>query len=182
MNNQFFSFQPILSGPTLAIRPLQQSDFSAMFDCAGDPDIWRGHPANDRYKKDVFELMFEDALASNACVVISENNSGKLIGWSRYYVAEDGPNDISIGFTFLVKRHWGGTSNAEVKTLMLNYAFKFFNRVWFHIAPSNYRSQKATQKLGALLIHEDMLHLAGKRGLWQSYAIDKQQWLNKDHC
>jgi len=182
MSADTFCFQPTLSGPTLAVRPLRQSDFSQMFACAADKEIWQGHPAKDRYKKDVFALTFADALASNACVVISEIDSAKLIGWSRYYVAEDGPNDISIGFTFLVKEHWGGKSNREVKMLMLNYAFKFFERVWFHIAPSNYRSQKATQKLGALLIQEGMLQLAGKTELWQSYAIDRQQWSDSGLC
>ena len=176
MSDSVFCFQPTLLGPALALKPLRESDYSQMYACAADKEIWAGHPAHDSYKEEVFRVMFDDAISSTACVVISATDTGKLIGWSRYYVAEDGPNDISIGFTFITRRHWGGKSNREVKTLMLNYAFKFFNRVWFHISPDNYRSQKATQKLGAVFIQEQLLCLAGTQGIWRSYAIDKQQW------
>jgi RimJ/RimL family protein N-acetyltransferase len=176
MMRQNFNYQPQLIGETLSIRPLEANDYSALFACASDKHIWAGHPATDRYKEDVFAKMFDEGLASQACVVISENDTGKLVGWSRYYVAEDGPQDISIGFTFLSRAHWGGQSNGQVKRLMLKHAFEYFDNVWFHIAPTNIRSQKATQKLGAKLINESLLTLGGKEGLWQSYKLEKAQW------
>lgn len=177
MTRQNFNWQPRLKGDTLSIRALEPEDYSALFECASDPLIWLGHPAKDRYQKVVFAKMFEEGLASGRCVVFIEQSSAKIVGWSRYYVAEDGPQDISIGFTFLSRDHWGGASNKQVKNLMLKHAFEHFENVWFHIAPSNIRSQKATQKLGAQLESEGVLQLAGKAGVWQSYRLTKQQWL-----
>lgn len=177
MNKTAFDFQPSLSGNTLSIRALSADDYSSLFECASDKYIWAGHPAKDRYKEAVFAKMFEEGLACNACVVIAENSSGRLVGWSRYYIAEDGPQDISIGFTFLSRDHWGGESNKQVKGLILDHAFEHFDNVWFHIAPSNIRSQKATQKLGAQLVNEGMLCLGGKPDLWQSYILEKARWL-----
>ncbi len=171
-----FNFQPTLTSKNLVLRPLVKSDYPELFDCANDELLWAGHPAKDRYKEDVFAKMFNEGLSSNTCLVISEAESTKLIGWTRYYVAEDGPNDISIGFTFLTREHWGGSTNRQLKSLMLNHAFEYFDNVWFHIAPTNIRSQKATKKLGAKLINEALLFLAGKESLWQSYKLTKQQW------
>ncbi|MEH6444348.1 MAG: GNAT family N-acetyltransferase [Oceanospirillaceae bacterium] len=177
MKPSAFNFQPSLSGSIIKIRPLVEDDYSAMQQCAADKEIWLGHPARDRYKEEIFSPMFAQSIASKACVVVCELSTDKPIGWSRYYVADDGPDDISIGFTFLEKKFWGGNINKQLKTIMLNHAFKSFQRVWFHIDPNNIRSQKATLKLGATLKSEGLVLLAGKKGVWQSYTIDKECWL-----
>jgi RimJ/RimL family protein N-acetyltransferase len=80
---------------------------------------------------------------------VIDSQTNKIIGCSRYYVSPNQPDSISIGFTFLHHRYWGGATNSELKRLMLNHAFECFAEVWFHIAPSNIRSRKATAKLGA---------------------------------
>jgi RimJ/RimL family protein N-acetyltransferase len=172
-----FNFQPFLTGSTIKIRPLANNDYSEMQQCAADKEIWLGHPAKDRYKEEIFSPMFAQSIAAKACVVVCELSTDKIIGWSRYYIGDDGPDDISIGFTFLARKYWGGNTNKELKTMMLNHAFNKFARVWFHIDPSNIRSQRATLKLGATLKSEGLILLAGKKGLWQSYTIDREQWL-----
>ncbi len=47
----------------------------------------------------------------------------------------------------------GGLFNRELKVLMLENAFKFVDRVWFHVAVTNFRSQRATENVGATLSH-----------------------------
>ncbi|WP_457824435.1 GNAT family N-acetyltransferase, partial [Staphylococcus aureus] len=43
---------------------------------------------------------------------------------------------------------WGGTYNKEMKELMLKHAFKFVNNVIFVVGTTNFRSQKAVEKIG----------------------------------
>src|SRR5471032_2797862 len=59
-----FDCQPNLCGSTLRLKPLAQSDLEGMCQAAADPDIWAGHPASDRYKREVFEAYFNSLLAT----------------------------------------------------------------------------------------------------------------------
>ncbi|WP_281281310.1 GNAT family N-acetyltransferase [Aliiroseovarius halocynthiae] len=95
---------------------------------------------------------------------------------SRYYVGPDAPDDIAIGFTFLNHRYWGGEVNFRMKQLMLDHAFLQFDRVWFHVAPDNIRSQKATMKIGAVFTSDEDLDLSGSVLAWKCYRLDRAGW------
>ena len=59
---------------------------------------------------------------------------------------------------------------------MLDHAFQSFHQVWFHIAPSNIRSQKATRKLGAEYVGDAMLNLSGSPSLWTCLRLEREAW------
>jgi RimJ/RimL family protein N-acetyltransferase len=171
-----FDFQPVLNGGDISIRPLIDNDFDELYNCASDKKLWEGHPAKERYKKGEFLKWFKSAMQSNSTVVFLDNVTNKLIGSSRFYIIDLAPNDISIGYTFLDRNYWGGKTNFELKKLMLDYAFSHFDRVWFHIAPSNIRSQKATEKIGGVFSHEKIAQISGKPDHWLFYKIEKNNW------
>ena len=56
---------------------------------------------------------------------------------------------MEIGWTFLETKFWGGAYNRELKSLMLDHAFRFVDRVLFVVGENNFRSQKALEKIGA---------------------------------
>jgi len=172
-----FNYTPTLLGEDISIRPLRENDFNGLYKCASDKKIWEGHPATDRYKREQFEYWFHGAIGSQSTIVISDSLTNEIIGSSRYYIEDSSPNDISIGHTFLSCKYWGGVTNSQLKQLMLNYAFKHFNNVWFHIALSNIRSQKATQKIGAKFSHEGISKLTGKPELWKFYKVEKGAYI-----
>ena len=88
---------------------------------ASFPKVWAGYPAKNRHEKKRFEPYF-------------------------FFLLDSGS---TLGFTFLNHRSWGGNTNFDLKLLMLDHAFRHFAKVWFHIAPTNIPSRKATAKLGA---------------------------------
>lgn len=178
MTEDSFNLQPNLTAASISIRPLVDNDFDELYSCASDKLIWSGHPHPTRYKLSEFQPYFQTLIDSSACVVVVENISGEIIGASRYYRPSTLTGDISIGFTFLVRKHWGGNTNYNLKKIMLDYAFKYFSTVWFHVGPTNIRSQKATLKLGAVFTQEDTLDISGKDELWYCYKIEKANWLN----
>jgi len=104
--------------------------------------------------------------------VILDTLTQEPIGSTRFYVAPNTSNDISIGYTFISRKYWGGKANASVKKLMIVYASQWFTTIWFHIAPSNIRSQKATEKIGAIFFSEESLDLGGGKKLWASYKFN----------
>lgn len=143
-----FDLQPVLTGELLELRPLRPEDWSALFAVASDPLIWEQHPDRDRFKKDVFEAFFREALASGGALIAIDRKDGRVIGSSRFHGYGASDSEIEIGWTFLARSHWGGAYNGEMKRLMLRHAFRFVEQVIFVIGPSNLRSQRAIEKIG----------------------------------
>ena len=113
--------------------------------------IWAQHPDPARGTREGFRQFFEGALKSQACLVAIEAERDFVIGWSRYSKYIPGES-ISIGYTFLARSHWGGTTNAQMKRLMLRHAFTDVPEVLFTVAERNLRSRRAVEKLGAELV------------------------------
>lgn len=176
-----FNPQPELVSRTLELRPLKPDDLEALFLVASAPEVWEGHPAKDRHLRNVFEPYAQSLLDSGTTLVVIDSEMDKIIGCSRYYVSPDQPDSISIGFTFLHYTYWGGATNFELKRLMLNHAFQSFAEVWFHIAPSNIRSQKATAKLGAEHVGDAFLNLSGSPTLWMCFRLTREAWEQTYH-
>ena len=145
-----FDLQPTLAGDLLTLRPLVPDDFAAIYAVAADPLIWEQHPADDRYKEDVFRELFRESLESGGALIAIDNKTGQVIGWSRYAAYDQDRSEIEIGWSFLARSHWGGVYNGEMKQLMLRHAFRFVESVVFLVGPQNYRSQRAMEKIGGL--------------------------------
>ncbi len=148
------NWQSMLSGPRITLRPLLREDFESLYAVASDPLLWEQHPNPDRYKREVFEGFFELAMASKGALAVIRNADSKIVGSSRFYDFREAERDVVIGFTFLARECWGGSLNAELKSLMLNHAFRFVDRVEFHVGPKNNRSQRALAKIGARSLGE----------------------------
>jgi N-acetyltransferase len=144
-------FQPTLTGPTVIVRPIAADDWSALFAAGSDPEIWKVHPVRDRHTEAGFRKFVDSALDGKIAFVFVDRASGRLIGSSRYYGYEPELSEIEIGWTFLVRSHWGGATNREVKRLMLDHAFGFVDTVIFWVGVENWRSQGAMKKIGGVL-------------------------------
>jgi RimJ/RimL family protein N-acetyltransferase len=147
-----FDLQPVLKGTLLELRPLRPEDFQELYAVASDPLIWEQHPASDRYKADVFQAFFREALESGGALIAIDAHDGTVIGSSRFYGYDEENGEIEIGWTFLARTRWGGAYNREMKALMLGHAFRFVKSVVFLVGPQNLRSQKAVEKIGAVRV------------------------------
>src|SRR5213596_2011065 len=147
-----FDLQPNLKGELIELRPLTLEDWDDLFSVASDPLIWEQHPESDRYKEDVFKVFFREAMESGGAFVIIDRKNQQIIGSTRFYGYAPQKSEIEIGWTFLARKYWGGLYNWELKRLMLAHAFKFVENVVFYVGEDNIRSQKATEKIGAIKI------------------------------
>jgi RimJ/RimL family protein N-acetyltransferase len=139
-----------MKGTLVELRPLRSDDADPLFKVASDPLIWEQHPVRDRYKLEVFESLFREALASRGALTAIDCRDSKIIGSSRFHGYNAEASEVEIGWTFLARSHWGGSYNKEMKQLMLRHAFRFVKRAVFLIGPQNIRSQKAIEKLGGV--------------------------------
>ena len=115
---------------------------------ASDPLIWEQHPVNNRHEKNVFKEFFEDAINSKGALAAIDLRNNNIIGSSRYHRHNQHKGEVEIGWTFLARSYWGGIYNKEMKSLMLEHAFKFVNSVIFVVGVQNIRSQRAVLKIG----------------------------------
>ena len=143
-------FQPTLTGPTVIVRPVAAGDWAELFAAGSDPEIWKVHPIPDRYTEPVFREYFDGAVASKMAFVFVDRSTNRLIGSSRYYGYDPARSEVEIGWTFIIRSHWGGKTNREVKRLMLDHAFTFVDTVIFWVGDKNWRSQGAMTKIGGI--------------------------------
>ena len=143
--------QPTLRGALVELRPLRADDWDALFAVASDPLIWEQHPDRERYTEPVFREFFRVALESHSALVAIDAQSGRIIGSSRYHGYDESLREVEIGWSFLARSHWGGRYNGEMKELMLQHIFQFVDCVIFVIGPHNVRSQRAVERIGAVL-------------------------------
>lgn len=147
------AWQPTLIGEALLLRPLRADEFDALFAVAADPLIWEQHPEPTRYREDVFRKFFDSAVASGGALLVTDRRTGEILGSSRYYDHDPAARAVTIGYTFLAKKCWGGATNREMKSLMIEHAFRFVDTVWFTVGRDNHRSRRAMEKIGGRLSH-----------------------------
>ncbi len=164
------SLQPTLEGPRLLLRPLAAEEFEVLFAAASDPKIWEVHPQPTRYQRDVFRKFFDGAITSRGALAIIDKATGQMIGSSRYYQYDPKNQDICIGYTFMARNYWGGSYNRELKSLMINHILPFVKTIKFEVGISNWRSRRAMEKIGGVLVGE--AHLDGKAHV--IYAISSR--------
>jgi RimJ/RimL family protein N-acetyltransferase len=172
-----FELQPNLENQWVKLQPLEPGDFAALFSVASDPRIWEQHPNKNRYQREAFGIYFKGALESGGALRVVDNTSGVLIGSSRYYDLDEVQRSVAIGYTFIARSHWGGHTNRAMKTLMLEHAFRFVDRVIFHVGAANLRSRKAMEKIGGVHIGEAAVTYYGEQSHPNViYKIDAVDW------
>ena len=144
------------------LEPLKQEHFEELYLVASDPLIWEQHPNPDRYKLDAFTNYFKGAMESGGAFIIRDTLSGKALGSSRYCAYDAANKEIQIGYTFFARSCWGKSINKEVKTLMLNHAFNYVDKVAFYVGANNIRSQKAMERIGGIKVREEVVAYFGE--------------------
>ena len=158
------------------IQQIQKSDFEGLFLAASDPEIWKLHPDRNRYQRDRFEVYFNSGLQAPAFYKILNSKNQEIVGSTRFYGYQALNNFIELGYTFLIKKYWGGLTNLEIKRALLDEAFQTVESVFFTVGNQNFRSQRAMEKIGGLKVEKPAeLNLAGNLSAAVVYQIRKNQ-------
>jgi N-acetyltransferase len=143
-----------LQNELIQLIPLKENHFEELYEVANDELLWEQHPNKLRYKRDVFQNFFDGAVLSKGAFLVLDKNTNKVVGSSRFYDYDEKNKTVLIGYTFIGRKFWGKGYNLALKKIMIDYAFQFVEKIHFHIGASNFRSQKAIEKIGAKKIAE----------------------------
>lgn len=173
-----FDLQPnTLQDDLIQLVPLAESDFERLFKVGSNPKVWEQHPNPNRYQLEDFTNYFKGAIESKGAFIVLDNKTGETVGCSRYYDYNEADNSVLIGYTFIGTQFWGTGYNKSLKKLMLDYAFRFVGKVYFHIGACNIRSQKAIEKIGAFKVDEFEVEYYGEPSkLNFVYVINKSDY------
>ncbi len=169
-----------LQSDIIKLRPLNSNDFDGLFAVASDPLVWEQHPNKNRYELKVFTVLFNESIDSKGAFAIIDQKTEEIAGSSRYYDFKPEKKEIAIGYTFIARKYWSTEFNRNLKNLMINYAFEAVDNVLFHVGETNFRSQKAVEKLGALKIGVVTSGLLpnGLPKVSFEYKLEKEVWQN----
>jgi len=171
----------ILESDQILLRPLQTEDFSALLEITQDASLWTyftndlstlagleawaaGHFSGDRLQFVVVDKATQQVLGST--------------GFGNYF-----PRDqrIEIGWTWLGRAAQGTGINAQMKSLMLHYAFNELGmlRVEFKTDVLNLPARQALLRLGATeegVLRSHTLMTKGRRRDTIYYSFLRGEW------
>ncbi len=180
-----------LSGKLLYLELLEPGHIEAIRQLAKNESIWeftKGLLINDSFNQQfdayINTAMDKRALSGQQAFVVRQKSDNSIIGMTRFYEIEPKDRRLAIGYTWYTPSVWGTTYNKECKLLLLQYVFETmgYNRVEFHVAHQNIRSQKAVEKIGA--VKEGVLRKHGYRndGSFRDkiiYGMLSEEWPGK---
>ena len=178
MTRPVFDIQPILIGERVMLRPLVTKDYDGLYAVASDPEIWAMHPFRDRYKREIFDAFFADAIASQGAFAILDRATHDIIGSTRFASYDPTIAEIEIGWTFFATAYWRTGINREVKALMLRHIFQFVRIVVFQVGAHNFRSRTAVERLGSKLVREHKRHHGGQVNDYTTYHLTREDALS----
>ena len=173
---------PKLENEVALLQPLEEGDYTALYELGRDPQIWEQHPHSDRWQEEAFRRFFDEGIRSRGAYRIIDKSSGNLAGTTRIYDADVSRGSIKVGYTFLATRFWGTGLNHQVKELLLNELFLTFQSVWFEIGAGNLRSRIAIERLGARLAEgEERVgdEVACRQPDRLLYRITQEEWRSR---
>ncbi|MGA9226375.1 MAG: GNAT family protein [Mesobacillus sp.] len=144
-----------LEGPTVTLVPMEMKQLDNLWNAAQAQEIWEFTASKIKSKEDMKQTI-EAATAERERgvqmpFVVVYQESGRIIGSSRYLDLSRSHKTLEIGWTWYHPDFWRTRVNTETKFLMLQYAFEEMdmNRVQFCTDSRNIRSQTAISRLGA---------------------------------
>lgn len=115
--------------------------------------------------------------------IVFDKNTNTYAGSTRFMNMDWKNSVLEIGSTWIGREFQGTGLNANIKFLMLRYAFEElkFDKIEFRVDERNIASRKAVEKLGASLegiLRKNVLMLDGFKRNTCCYGITKEEWPN----
>ena len=157
-----------LSTNKVTLRPLALEHLDDFYRAGAFPEVWRWSLPDKCTSKATAKnwLNYSQAMADqgeHVPFVIFDDESGELVGSTRYCSIMREDRNLEIGFTFITPKYQRSHINTHAKYCLLKHAFEELGaiRVEFKAHEKNEKSRKAIVRIGAtyegLLRHQRIL-------------------------
>ncbi|MEE4245010.1 MAG: GNAT family protein [Kangiellaceae bacterium] len=144
-----------LSTEKISLRPMSEHDQASIVAAASDGKLWdlwfTSVPSANTVEDYLEEALAQKKQGSGLPLVVVDNQTGQVIGSTRFCNYVEQHRRVEIGYTFYAKSYQRSSVNTECKWLMLSYAFETMNvvAVEFRTHWLNHASRTAIERLGA---------------------------------
>ncbi len=175
----------ILSGHIVELIPLEEKHFDELYIAASDAELWKYIPSDcsvkEKYLSAYNLAIAEREKGNHYPFVIYHKETKKLIGSTRLFDMVEADRKLEIGWTWIVKEHWGTKVNLECKLLLLTFCFEKLKaiRVQLKTDQNNIRSRKAIEKIGAIfegILRKDRIKDNGIPRSSAYFSIIDDEW------
>lgn len=146
----------VLEGTYVRLEPLAPRHLEPLWEVGSDPSIWRHMPFQPTHLDAFRDLLrrSEEAAAAGTGLAFAqiEKASGRPVGSTGYWNADEAHGRVEIGFTWLAPEVQRSPLNREAKLLLLTHAFERLGaiRVEFKTDALNEKSRLALARIGAV--------------------------------
>ncbi|RFU45036.1 N-acetyltransferase [Paraburkholderia sp. DHOC27] len=176
--------EPVLTGNTVILEPLQTHHASALLAAAADGELW-----NLTFtvvpNADTMARYIEHAIAGRTAgtvmpFVIVRREDRRVVGSTRFWKIDRSNRKLEIGHTWLAQSTQRSGVNTEAKYLLLRHAFDEMHcvRVQFTTDELNEKSRAAILRIGAkqegIVRHERIMPDGRKRNSVRFSIIDAE--------
>jgi RimJ/RimL family protein N-acetyltransferase len=175
---------PTLSGKTVELRPLRETDAAALIEAAADGELWNLKvtvvPSSATVDAYIARALEGERAGTVMPFAIVLRDSGRVVGSTRFWKIDRANRKLEIGHTWLAASAQRSSINTESKYLLLTYAFETLEcvRVQFTTDELNEKSRAAILRLGAtqegIVRHERIMPDGRKRNSVRFSIIDDE--------
>jgi RimJ/RimL family protein N-acetyltransferase/nitroimidazol reductase NimA-like FMN-containing flavoprotein (pyridoxamine 5'-phosphate oxidase superfamily) len=175
-----------MRGDHVALEPLDMSHVDGLYHAIADDDVFEFLPKETPRSRETMVGLVAEALRMHQTgyrvpYVTLDARTGEVIGTTSYYAVDEVNRGIAIGHTMTAKSRWRTGVNTESKLLLLQRAFDVLGavRVEWHTDASNWRSQRAIERLGAVREGVMRRHKLREDGTWRdtvTYSMTDHEW------
>ena len=183
-------FEPkplIISTNKITLQPLSIEHLDTFYQAGSFPELWKWSLPNQCTSKTQAETWLVQSLekvkqGEQVVFSIFDNQSGELVGSTRYCEISHENRTLEIGFTFITPKYQRTYVNTHAKYCLLKHAFEQLEaiRVQFKTHEHNIKSRNAISRLGAtfegILRHQRILPDGSFRNT-AIFSIINSEWL-----
>ena len=176
-----------ISTNKITLQPLSIEHLDAFYQAGAFPELWKWSLPNQCTSKTQAETWLVQSLekvkqGEQVVFSIFDNQSGELVGSTRYCEICHENRTLEIGFTFITPKYQRTYVNTHAKYCLLKHAFDELKaiRVQFKTHEHNIKSRNAISRLGAtfegILRHQRILPDGSFRNT-AIFSIINSEWL-----
>ncbi len=183
-----FEPKPVtISTNKITLQPLSIEHLDTFYQAGAFPELWKWSLPNQCTSKTQAETWLVQSLekvkqGEQVVFSIFDNQSGELVGSTRYCEISHENRTLEIGFTFITPKYQRTYVNTHAKYCLLKHAFDELKaiRVQFKTHEHNIKSRNAISRLGAtfegILRHQRILPDGSFRNT-AIFSIINSEWL-----
>ncbi|WP_322071496.1 GNAT family N-acetyltransferase [Paraburkholderia bannensis] len=175
---------PTLTGTTVELRALRETDAPALIEAAADGELWNLKvtvvPGPTTVAAYIARALEGERAGTVMPFAIVARATGRVVGSTRFWKVDRANRKLEVGHTWLAASAQRSSINTEAKFLLLSYAFETLDcvRVQFTTDELNEKSRAAILRLGAkqegIVRHERIMPDGRKRNSVRFSIIDDE--------